>query len=166
MAILTDLRQSVKNAIDNTASLATVFKRKWYFEDVQSIVDEAGRPIPAFGDLPALMVYPTPSQVFWGLNQAQEIQYVLQIDLWTRFWKLNEAEDYWEKLVKGLFQTASGVGQTPYIHAACGQFPLLGPMSMQLAYTSGDEEGPGPPATVWSQTVTLRYKAFNPRTQA
>lgn len=155
---LTRMRRAVWSAIDNWAPLTTVIRRKIKHED--SGAGNAGVAyVPTIGDLPALELLPASGVTPWVLNQSQEVQYSLQLILWTKHWDLLAAEKLWEELQRCLWQSkADGAGQT-YIEAQTHNFLTDGAGSIQHVALANQN---GQVATRWSIPLALRWR-WNPR---
>ena len=157
MAILTSMRQAAWNAIETWPALQGVFKRKWKFEDANSILPK--EIMPSIGEMPAIAIYPAPSESPWVRNQDKEFRYVLNVEVWRAHWNLLDLESDCEEIAKALFQGHAGGTTVPFIKAATGQYPEVNSFNIERVLLADENK-----AVKLTLPVTIKYLAWNPIT--
>lgn len=125
--VLTPMRESLWNAIDNWHELQGAFKRRFRFDDEKPDRGDVG---PGPNDLPAIAVFPASVDPEWMTHVDSKWLVAYSVQLWTKGWHLPTAEQLSEKVVRALFQCndpASPGGALTYIRQATG-FPPTWPL--------------------------------------
>lgn len=133
MALLTDARASVWNAVKNwkginndwPTPLINKFARYYDYNDDMHILTDAE---PAIIDFPALSIFPSAATPEPHTHQTSQYPYALSVVIWTPSWRLTKAEALWEDLIDAFWKaTASGLyvqNQTvSYVKDATGHHP-------------------------------------------
>lgn len=153
MAVLTDARNAVWQAIDNWPALLGVFKQSFRHE-VEMMLQEME---PSISDFPCIAVTPAEVVPSWFTNQAQQWPYTLNVAIWTPDWILAPAEQLIEDVVSAIYKASATVGGPTYIKAATGFHPeRLGPMTLQPMKLNDSDDGDGTKAIRTSIAITLR----------
>ena len=154
MAVLTDARNAVWQAIDNWPALANAFALKLKHDAEMSLMQDGE---PSISDFPCIAITPADVVPNWFTNQSQFWPYTLNIAIWTPDWKIALAEDLVEKVVSAIYQASATPGGVPYIKAATGYHPeRIGPMTMQPARLRNTDDGEGTQAMRTGIALTLR----------
>lgn len=117
----TEMRQAARDALNASFPGDSVFKYKQFFEDSNSMTPDDFAP--TIGQLPALLVYPIPSEMPWIVHSAKEVNYSLAIEIWTRHWNLPKAEQIYWDVCRCLYSKSATDGGEPIIKAVTGQYP-------------------------------------------
>lgn len=118
----TSARDSCWDAVLNWSALQeggkSIFKRKYRFND-----DASPEVSPVASQLPAIALFPTPgdSVAQDQLNRVHQFDYKLTFMVFSETWNLETHDDYWQQIMKALFQSAAN--GTPYVKAATGFDP-------------------------------------------
>lgn len=118
--ILSDARASVWDAILNWEELDGVFKRKYRHDEDGG--DDSPEVNPHPSQLPAIRIVSDSSPVAAVLNRMSEVQYKLNIWIYTANWYLPTPEGYLMEILASLFR-ANGAGQD-YVKDETGFHPI------------------------------------------
>jgi hypothetical protein len=162
MAILTDARNGIWNAIENWAPLSGVFRRKFKFEKAGDV--PAGLVLPMPGDCPAISIFPIASPDGWQTNQTRKTMYTLQVSIFTANLTLPAGEALWEEVVRGIYQSRPGPTQDFYWAASGKVATFTIPQIVPVPVKAGDGEG-GPDLMRWDFPVAMQIN-WNPMTAA
>lgn len=160
MALLTDTRDLLWQAIDNHAALSGQFKRKLKH-------NARGGELaigPGFGDLPAISIKPRSGESAWQNNQQQRLTVNFEIVFWTPDDDIRLGETLMEEVVKAIYQIFETAGTNSYSRVS-------GPINWGLSITTlptegegGEAEDVGPLCTQWLLTFPAVSAIWNPRT--
>lgn len=128
MALITDARQGMWNAIHNWAPLkasggdskATRFKR-WFDGDADAPMKRG--IFPSFSEMPCIAIHGVGLQLDWQNNRQMRWPILFVVKIWTPTWKLGVSEDLFEEVVKALY-LSKNVSNVEYVRAATG-FPVM-----------------------------------------
>lgn len=120
MAILTDARQAVWDAIDNWPTLSGAFRQKLRYEpDVTGKLSNPESDEPTGMDFPAIGVFPSVVNPAWLGNQVQFRPYSLSVQIWTAGWKsLPQNEQLWQDVIDAIYKCKLPDNSDTYIGAA------------------------------------------------
>ena len=125
MAVLTDARNAVWNAIDNWTALQNTFRQKIRFErSAGSKLMLANTDEPTGVDFPAIAVAPSVVNPIWLGNQVQFRPLSLTISIWTAGWdSLPQNEEIWGNVLDAIYKCKPVGGGDTYIGAATAHGP-------------------------------------------
>lgn len=125
MAILTDARNAVWDAIDNWPALSGAFRQKIRFEPSQAgKLMMPAKDEPSGVDFPAISVAPSAVNPVWLGNQVQFRPVSLSIQIWTSGWdSLPQNEQLWEDVVEAIYKAKPDGGGDTYIGSATAHGP-------------------------------------------
>ena len=118
----TAARDACWDAVLNWSALQaggmSIFKRKYRFSD-----DDSPEVNPTKEQLPAIALFPTPGESLANdvLNRVHQFDYKLTFMVFSETWNLETHDDYWQQIIKALFQSA--LADVPYVKAATGFYP-------------------------------------------
>lgn len=119
MALLTDARTGLWQAVDNWPALSGKFKRTIRYDaDVPAQQDL----VPALSELPCLMIGQVQVNPQWATNRQQHLHIDYQMELWTPKWIFSSAELLWEEIMNALYRCKNN-SNVEYVRAATG-FPV------------------------------------------
>lgn len=118
MAMLTDARESLWDAIDNWPAVQALGLRQFRNEKKFGVV---GMAPTGLGDLPAISILPSSVKPEWATNRAMSFEYVLDVRIYTNY--LDEAEDAVEKIWQALYQCRPDGETASYVKLATGYNP-------------------------------------------
>lgn len=120
MAILTDARLAVWDAIDNWPALGGRFRQRLRFAPHATgklTAQEADEPSGA--DFPCIAIAPSAINPVWLGNQIQFRPLSLTITIWTKGWNsIGESEELWEGVVDAIYKCKVPDDSDTYIGAA------------------------------------------------
>lgn len=125
-AKLTQLRQSLWDAVDNYAPL-----QQYLGSDGRRVRHEDDSPllpipyVPSAGDLPALEIVPPTADTPWYRNQTQMNSLAIRLNAWTVSTDVREAEFYWELLNASFWQAKPAGSSISYVHAVADPHSLV-----------------------------------------
>lgn len=120
MAILTDARQAVWNAIDHWPALEGAFRQKLRFEpNVSGKLGVLDSDQPSGTDFPAISIVPSVVNPVWLGNQVQFRPLSLTISIWTQGWNsLPKNEELWEDVIDAIYKCKLPDDSDTYVGAA------------------------------------------------
>lgn len=124
MAILTDARLAVWDAIDNWGPLQGRFRQKMRFAPsvAGKLTQEADEPSGV--DFPAISIAPSAINPVWLGNQIQFRPLSLTVTIWTRGWNsVGESEELWEGVIDAIYKCKLPDNSDTYIGAATNAGP-------------------------------------------
>lgn len=128
--LLTTLRRSVWQAINEWPALQDVFRRKNDFDNGQAAGMPAAAPV-AICDLPAIEIFPTTLNPEWETNRAKRMPYVLQCNVRTAI--LSEAEWILPQVWAAIHRSAPEGSAVPYVKTAGSLYPRDSGWTFQLS---------------------------------
>lgn len=139
--LLTRVRLSLWDAIENWPATASAFNRKFRFDDDQPDWQDID---PGMQDLPAIAIVPVNMDPDWIHNQIMNWPTAYKISIWTPHYSLSLPERLVEETLKGLFESTPTGGSVPYVKQASGYYPMpLGPVAFHpIHLADGDEVFP------------------------
>lgn len=158
-SILKSARNAVWDAVDNWSAFDGVFNQTYRFDEDAEVDPENPQPLvnPTPDEIPALAIYPDPSNGKMVTNKQHEIPYKLIALMWTNTWYLDTSDYYSIEFYKSLWQSDGGTG-TPYVKAVTKFWPM-NEFSISQRRIWVDETK----ATLTRIGVTLRVR-FDPQT--
>ena len=153
MAILTDTRLAMIQAMKTWPALASTIKRFYTFEDFPGLIP--GAPNPTGGDIPALEIFPAGGNSSWVLNQSQRVEYPMKFTLYTKDWNPAQGEVIWEETIKAAYQSFDGPTRANRVTG-------FSPLSVALAQLGANGEGPR--CLRWEWTIQIQADLWNPKT--
>lgn len=156
MAVLTEARRAVWQAIDNWPALSNAFAQKVRYDRELSMLDNVE---PSISDLPAIAIAPVSNVPDWFLNRVQHWVYLLDLTIWTPDWVLEPAEDLLEKTMDALYRSRPNAASGPTYLETYLPFKTLGTASIQ-AINLTESEGPQVMKTTITISLSIRKAPF------
>lgn len=118
MAMLTNARLSLWDAIDNWPGLASMNAKKFRLDGK---VGALGVAPTGMGDLPAIAITPADVRGGWDVNRMMRFDYSLEVSVYAN--ALDDAEGWVEEVWKALYQSCPDGSTASYVHTATGYPP-------------------------------------------
>lgn len=147
--ILTTLRLSVWQAIDNWPALSGVFNRKNRFDDDAAML--AAAQAVAIGDLPAIELFPVQISPEWKTHRMKRVPYVLQCLVHTA--RLSEAEWLLPTIWEAIHRATPDGEMVPYVKAGGSLYPRDNGWSIEPGTLGRDTKIP-----VIRGTITMAFE--------
>ena len=125
MAILTDARQAVWDAIDNWPALSGAFRQKLRYEpNISGKLGIRDADEPSGVDFPCIAVAPSVINPIWLGNTIQFRPLSLTITIWTEGWNsLPTNEQLWEDVIDAIYKCKLPDNSDTYVGAATAHGP-------------------------------------------
>lgn len=118
MAMLTNARRAVWQAIDESPLLVDSFVRKYKLDGDDDLTDEVE---PASHSvMPAIALMPTNADGNWLVNTMMRFGHNIEVRIWTPRWHLDTAEDLVERVWKSIYGAAAVGATSTFVEAATG----------------------------------------------
>jgi len=157
LPILTTMRRSLWSAVDAWEPFDGLFREKVRAEAKGTVL--AADYTPKVANLPALLMQPSAlPPTGWRTNQEQEIQYPIDVTVWTHHRSVLDGEWIWEQFNRCLWQSTAPGGSRSYLfdrdHGALDNHSTSLPGAIFV----------GPDMTRWDWGVVL-IRAWTPETE-